>query len=373
MNVIVIVSFITFLIVGGVLLNVRRIRRRRKKRKIVKAFTIRSKNLRIGVIGAGIMGSELTESVERAGAKIVAVHDIRLEAAEKLASERNGAEATTELNKLFDVQMDGLLLCTMPTVRVEPVKRACEKKIHLLIEKPPAYNLIEGRDCLAAIKKADVMAAVGFQLRYDPRYERLKQLIKGQDVHLVRTVCSTSFYLDFKIVPWHLQNQFSGGPIIDQAIHLLDCVRYVLNNPRPTRAAAIGIKNMALNRKEFNSENALQLMYELDNGVIGVHTNHCGHEKFHFDLELIGPHLRLEANITDPTIHGIIDGKEINENFPNQNKLGLNKVDAWLKAIETGNRGYIRSDYAEALNTQALLDAAVKSLKTHCVETAETI
>ena len=47
------------------------------------------------------------------------------------------------LNEFFEVPMDGLLLCTMPTVRAEPIKRACDKKIHLLIEKPAAYNLPE--------------------------------------------------------------------------------------------------------------------------------------------------------------------------------------------------------------------------------------
>ncbi len=376
MNVIVTVAFVIFLITGGILLNVRRIRRKRKKRKAAKTFTIKYKILRIGVIGAGKMGTELTALAERAGAKIVAVHDIQLEAAEKLAAKRKGAIATTEFNKLFEVPMDGLLLCTIPSVRIEPIDRACKKKIHLLIEKPPAYNLIEGRECLAAIKKSGIMAAVGFQLRYEPRYERLKQLIEGHDVHMARTVFAIRIYpadSQMPFSPWYLQKKISGGPITDQAIHLLDCVRFVLGNPKPTRAAAIGIKNMSTEQTEFDAENAVQLMYELDNGIIGVHTNHCGHERFYVDLELIGPHLRLKANATDQTIRGIIDGKKVNENFPNQNKLGLNKVDAWLKAIDTGNRGYIRSDYAEALNTQALVDAAVKSQTTHHVEIAEKV
>ncbi len=374
MNFIIIIGLTTFILLCGVLFNVLRIKKKRKKRKNAKAFTIKSKTLRIGVIGAGQMGTVLSGLVERTGAKIVVVHDIKHEAAEKLANERKGAVATTELNKLFDTPMDGLLVCTIPTARIEPIKRACEKNIHLFIEKPPAYDLVGGRECLYAIKKSRIMAAVGFQLRYDPRYELLKQLIKGHDVHLVRTVCTVGFYLDFQISPWFLQKKVSGGPITDQAIHLLDCVRYVFDNSRPTLAAAIGIKNMAPDRTDFDAENALQLMYKLDNGVIGVHTNHCGHEKVHFDLELIGPHLRLKANMTEPTIRGIIKGNEINEVPPKVNKLGgLDKVDAWLKAIDTGNRGYIRSDYAEALNTQALVDAATKSQTTHRVEIAEKV
>ena len=215
MNVIIIISSIIFVLLGGILFNVIRIRRKRKKRKIAKAFTIKSKTLRIGVVGAGQMGTILSALAERAGTKIVVVHDIKLEAAEKLANERRGAIATTELNKLFQVPMDGLLVCTVPTARVELIKRACEKNIHLLIEKPPAYNLSEGRNCLAAIKKSGIMAAVGFQLRYDPRYERLKQLIKGHDVHMVRTVCTIGFYLDFQMSHWFLQKKWVRQFVID--------------------------------------------------------------------------------------------------------------------------------------------------------------
>ena len=128
-----------------------------------------------------------------------------------------------------------------------------------------------------------------------------------------------NFSVSFSSFSAFLQKKYSGGPITDQAIHLLDIVRYVLGNPLPTKAASIAIKNMALDRKEFDSENAIQLMYQLDNGVIGVHTNHCGHEKTYFDLEFIGPNLRIKADITESTISGIIHGKEINETPPKIN------------------------------------------------------
>ncbi len=53
--------------------------------------------------------------------------------------------------------------------------------------------------------------------------------------------------------------------------------------------------------------------------------------------------------------------------------MGLDKVCAWLKAIETGDRKYILSDYKESLNTQALIDAAIKSQSTKNMELAEKI
>ena len=194
--------------------------------------------------------------------------------------------------------MDGLLLCTMPTVRTEPIKRACDKKIHLLIEKPAAYNLNDGQKCLDYINKSGVISSVGFQFRYEPRYEKLKKLIEGQEIHLARTKLTVNYYPAMNVPAWYLQKQFSAGPYAEQAIHLLDCVRFVLGNPRPIRAASIGAKNMVHDRKDLDAENALQLIYELDNGVFGSHTNHCGHDRVRWDLELIGPNLQLKANAT---------------------------------------------------------------------------
>ena len=350
----------------------KKIKDKKKRRNIDPPFKL-SKFLRIGVIGAGAQGTQLASIAKSAGAEIVAVHDIRIEAAQKLANLLKANISTTEIDKFFEVPMDGLLVCTFPTVRVEPIKRACDKKIHLLIEKPPAYDLVEGKKCLSAINESGVISSVGFQSRYDPRYEKLKHLITGHEIHLVRTKITIPLYPPRTDTPWGLQKKISAGPFSDQAIHLLDCVRFLFDNPRPVRAAAIGVKNMVRYRKDLDAENALQLIYELDNGVFGCHTNHCGHGGVRFDLELIGPNLQLNANATEQIIEGMINGGKIEEDFPLQNSMGLDKVSAWLKAIETGDRKYILSDYKESLNTQSLIDAAIKSQSTQSMELAEKI
>ena len=350
----------------------KKIRNTSKNKKLFPSFKL-SKPLHIGVVGAGIQAARLTEQVKNAGGEIVAVHDIQIDAAQQLAKLCDAKMSTVKIDEFFGVPMDGVLICTIPTVRFEPIKNACDKKIHLLIEKPPAYNLAEGRQCLSAINASGVITSVGFQSRYDPRYEKLKNMIDGHEIHLVRTKITIPSYPPANETPWALQKKISGGPFSDQAIHLLDCVRFLLDDPRPVRAASLGAKNMVLYRKDLDAENALQLIYELDNGVFGSHTNHCGHGGVKFDLELIGPTLRLNANATEQIIKGEINGSKIEEDFPEQNSMGLDKVCAWLKAIETGDRKYVLSDYKESLNTQALIDAAIKSQTTKKMEMAEKV
>ena len=138
----------------------------------------------------------------------------------------------------------------------------------------------------------------------------------------------------------------------------MDCARYVLGDPEPLRAATFATKNMAHDHPEYDAENAIQVAYELDNGVFGTHMNHCGTERFAFELEVTGPHLRLRANATDNRIVGYLHGQEVDEPAPKVNSIGLDKIGAWCQAIATGDRGPIRSPYEDALHTLALVEAA---------------
>ncbi|MCZ6675990.1 MAG: Gfo/Idh/MocA family oxidoreductase [Candidatus Poribacteria bacterium] len=317
--------------------------------------------LKIGIVGAGQMGRAHHSAVAAYGAQVVAVHDIRLEAAQQLATDAGAEIATADLETFFDGELDGVVITAPPPVRLEPVQLACERGIHLMIEKPPALTMTEGRACLRHIENAGVLAAVGFQLRYSPLYEKLKELLAGETIHLARTVCTVDYYLSFRARPWFLQHRISGGPIAEQAIHVLDCARFIMGNPKPVQAHALAVKNMALDRTEFDAENAIQMTYELNNGVFGTHMNHCGTEGFSFDIEVVGPHLRLQANMTSNRIVGYLNGQDVDESPAFENSLGLDKTGAWLRAIETGERSLIRSDFTDAMQTLTLVAAAVKS------------
>ncbi len=320
--------------------------------------------LSIGIIGAGRMGRHHCDAVTNYGARVVAVHDVLSDAAKALTTHANAEHFTDVLHAFFDVELDGVVITTPPPVRLEPIQMACERGIPILVEKPPALNISDGRKCLEYIEASGMIAAVGFQLRYHPLYERMKELIAAETVHLVRTVCTISYYLNFQMPYWFLQSDISGGPLAEQAVHVLDCARYVLGKPKPIQAHALAVKNMALDRTEFDAENAIQMTYELDNGVFGTHMNHCGTEGFCFDVEVIGPHIHLQGKMSDNAIRGYLNGETIDEPAAPINSLGLDKTGAWLRAIETGDRTLIRSDFADALETLALIDAAINSRNT---------
>lgn len=319
------------------------------------------KSLNVGIIGAGAMGRSHANAAARYGSRIVGVHDVRVKAAQALAAEFD-AHATDDLADLFDRNLDLVVIATPPAVRLEPIRMACQRRVHLLIEKPPALTVREARECLEHIEKAGVLAAVGFQLRYGAAFEKLRDMLAGQTVHLVRTLLTTNQFLDSTTPSWYLQKRHSGGPIAEQAVHPLDVVRYVLGDARCVQAHALAVKNMALDRTELDSENAIQVTYELDNGVFGTHMNHCGCEAGVLDFEFIGPHLRLTSSgWGNGRIKGQMNGKEVSERVGDENRLGLDKTGAMLRAVETGDASLIRSPFRDALHTVELIEAANRS------------
>src|SRR5579872_1130875 len=103
--------------------------------------------LRIGIVGAGMMGRAHQRSIAAYGARVVAVQDSDLAAAQKLAADAGAEAAADDLAAFLDRPLDGIVLATPPPVRLEPIAMACERGIHLMIEKPPALTLAEGRAC----------------------------------------------------------------------------------------------------------------------------------------------------------------------------------------------------------------------------------
>src|SRR5689334_20271645 len=94
---------------------------------------------------------------------------------------------TTDVEALIGLadqgrRLDALYVCIPPNVHRGEVVGAARAGIHLFIEKPMSLFLDEALEMEAAIASAGVLAAVGFQQRYDDGHERIRQLLAGKRV-----------------------------------------------------------------------------------------------------------------------------------------------------------------------------------------------
>ncbi len=121
----------------------------------------------VGFVGVGGIAHRHIRSLEQLGGnRIVAFCDTMPDRATAAADEHGGT-AYTELERmLLTEELDAVFLCTPPFVHAEPIEAITARGIAIFSEKPPAFDLAQGRRALAAIGASGVVSNVGFMYRW---------------------------------------------------------------------------------------------------------------------------------------------------------------------------------------------------------------
>lgn len=131
--------------------------------------------LRIGIIGAGGIFRSLHQPYYQMThrAQIVAVSDVREEAARDVAAVF-GAEAYTDYRDLLARDdVDAVDICTHPKPHCEMTLAAARAGKHVLVEKPMCRTVAEADAMIAACKEAGVVLQVAYMLRFNPTHQKL--------------------------------------------------------------------------------------------------------------------------------------------------------------------------------------------------------
>src|SRR5262245_35254720 len=138
--------------------------------------------LRIGVIGAGVMGSNHARVL--AGlpdVSLVGVVD-PLPAHRKRATDLVNCRTFDSFDELIAEGVDAVTIAA-PTHLHHEIALACiARKIHVLVEKPIASSVEEGREIVVAAERAGVTLMVGHVERFNPAVAAVKQAISGEDI-----------------------------------------------------------------------------------------------------------------------------------------------------------------------------------------------
>lgn len=183
------------------------------------------KQLRIGLIGAGVMGADHAATLRAgvAGAELAAVYDADGVRARALAANSQCQVHDSAAALIGDHQVDAVLVCA-PDGTHAPLAVACiEAGKPVLVEKPLAATLHEARDVIAAeMKAARRLVQVGYMRRFDPGYLAMRAAL-SQDLY------GPALFLHCihrnAVGPDYLT---SDGVIANSAVHEIDVARFVL-------------------------------------------------------------------------------------------------------------------------------------------------
>lgn len=167
--------------------------------------------IRTAVIGAGKMGaihakvySQLPHS------DLVAVVDVDAKRAQRLADQYN-CLASTDCADVID-KVDAVTIATPTVTHLQLAKIFIKKKVAVLIEKPLAANVKEGKKIVALAKKNNTVVAVGHSERCNP----VAQAIKRLDIE-------PKFIEANRISPYPFRST-DVGVVLDVMIHDIDII-----------------------------------------------------------------------------------------------------------------------------------------------------
>src|SRR6187397_442299 len=172
--------------------------------------------VRLGVIGVGIMGSNHARVLaDLSGVQVVGIADPGA-SHRALLAQIVGCAACDDVDELLALGIDAAVIAA-PTHRHHDIALTCIKRgVHVLVEKPIASNVEEGRAIVAAAERAGVTLMVGHVERFNPAVQAIKDAIKGEDILSIAITRVGPF-------PPRMSNV---GVVIDLAVHDIDLIRW---------------------------------------------------------------------------------------------------------------------------------------------------
>jgi predicted dehydrogenase len=172
--------------------------------------------LRVGVIGAGVMGSNHARVLAGLpNVSLVGVVD-PLPAHRKRVTELVNCRTFDSLDELLAEGVDAVTIAA-PTHLHHEIALACiARKIHVLVEKPIASTVEEGREIVSAAARAGITLMVGHVERFNPAVAAVKQALTGEDILSIAITRVGPF-------PPRMSNV---GVVIDLAVHDIDLIRW---------------------------------------------------------------------------------------------------------------------------------------------------
>ena len=227
------------------------------------------KKLRVAVIGCGrISDRHLLPASILEEAELVACCDIKEDRA--LASaEKYGVKAYTDYKEMIDKEtLDVIHVCLPHYLHTKVASYAFTRGINVLSEKPMDIDYASAEAAVKLAKEKGVLYGVIFQCRYNNAAQLVKKAVTSGKLGKIITARSTLTWTRsddyYSESDWKgTWDKEGGGVIIDQAIHSIDLVNWMVDSE--VESISVGMENRG--HKKVFVEDSAEGLISYKNGV----------------------------------------------------------------------------------------------------------
>jgi myo-inositol 2-dehydrogenase / D-chiro-inositol 1-dehydrogenase len=316
----------------------------------------------VAVLGAGRMGQTHLRNIAAVpNARVVVVADPSADAA---ATGRDLARAdrasADPLEAIHDPAVEAVVIATPTSTHAALIEAALRAGKAVWSEKPIAQDIGETARIVELWHETGIPVQLGFMRRFDPGYQRAKQLIDAGEVGRIEQFRASSRdtfppSLEFLLT--------AGGSFLDMAVHDLDLARFLVGEVEEVSAwAGVLFDDRFTQADDFDTA---VTMLRFRNGALGV-VETARHSAWGYDIrtEVAGAvgKVVVDGGQKTPATHLRRFGSEgdLYESFPDRFEVAYRReLEAFFADLAAGRTPAPGPD--DALETLRLALAATRS------------
>ncbi|MFJ6151074.1 Gfo/Idh/MocA family protein [Micromonospora profundi] len=309
---------------------------------------------RVGLIGAGGVAQRHARVLSGFDdVELIGVTDVLPDAASALAAQ-HGGRVHRDVAELLAAAPDAVYVCVPPFAHGPAEEAVIDAGVPMFVEKPVAVDLVTAERIADLVARRGLRTAVGHHWRYLGVVDRARELLADRPVRMV-----SGAWLD-KVPPvaWWSVRDRSGGPVVEQAAHVLDLIRVLAGEVTEVTAYGNGTPP-PVDGADIDSVTTAALRFA--DGAVGTLSAACVLGwKHRAGLEILADGLALSLTEDGLSIRDA-DGERHLPADPEAARVAVDR--AFVDAVR-GIGDDVRVPYAEALGTQRLALAVADSART---------
>ncbi|RPI31172.1 MAG: gfo/Idh/MocA family oxidoreductase [Chloroflexota bacterium] len=327
------------------------------------------KRLRTALLGCGTFAHRHAQNLTSLESDIdlVAFCDCNEEKAQAYSQQycRGEANIYTDHHDLLDREELDLLVVTLPPYgHSDEVELAAQRGVHLLMEKPIALTSEHAWRMVAAVEAAGIKTQAGFMFRFGEAVEQLKVYLQSGEAGRPGLM-SARYFCNSLHAPWWRSREKSGGQLVEQVIHMVDLMRYLLGEPTSVYSRQENLFHQSM--PDYTIEDVSVSVFGFQSGAMGViyATNGAIPNRWINDYRFVAERLTAEfTNANSATFHFTAGQAAEPQVIAGQRNVHLCELQDLIHAIHEG--GETRTPLREGARSLDAALAARRSAEMHC-------